>query len=372
VLEAYQPSFGGLESWTAAIAKFLCQRGHQVTIVACSGQDAPDGISVHYVGHAPSFVERAKLISQYLAHSKFDIVHDTGSAFACDVFQPQTGSRLVNSHLDRAALPWRPRLKALLSPKARRWRRDIAALEVVQFKCPDRIIAVSRMVRRQMATRFSIAESRITVIYNGIETAQFEASALVPHRQWARQKFGFGDATIFLLVANNFRLKGVAVAIRAMARLATLLPNAKLAVVGSADPTSYRHQAHLLGVADRVIFVGYCANMAEIYAAADFAIQPSHYDACSLSTLEGLASGLPTITTATNGAGELITPGREGFVLPHSNDAAALAAAMLRVVRECDRANMAIAARELARLHDVARNHQRVEDFYWHRLELMD
>ena len=43
---------------------------------------------------------------------------------------------------------------------------------------------------------------------------------------------------------------------------------------------------------------------------------PTYYDPCSLVVFEALACGLPVITTACNGAGELITDGREGFVIP--------------------------------------------------------
>ena len=43
---------------------------------------------------------------------------------------------------------------------------------------------------------------------------------------------------------------------------------------------------------------------------------------------EALACGLPVITTACNGAGELITQGREGFVVPQPDDVDQLAEAL--------------------------------------------
>jgi len=368
VLERFDPKLGGLESWTEGMARFLLDRGHHVSVVACDGRGSSEGIVLECVGHNPSFVGRAQLIAERLAQRHFDIVHDTGAGFSADVFQPQTGSRLVNADLDIAALPWRRWLRAKLAPSARRWRRDLAALERCQFIDPERIIAVSDMVRRQIAERFGLDGARITVIHNGIDTARFDPARLAERREVARQRWGFTAATVFLLVANNFRLKGVAVAVRALARLANALPHARLAVAGSGDATAYRQLAHRLGVADRVAFLGHLPDITDAYAAADIAIQPTHYDACSLSTLEGLASGLPTITTATNGAGELITEGREGMVLPRSTDHASLAAAMARLAGLTDRACMGADARHLAVAHDVARNHARVEEFYWHRL----
>ena len=44
-------------------------------------------------------------------------------------------------------------------------------------------------------------------------------------------------------------------------------------------------------------------------------MQPTYYDPCSLVVLEALACGLPVITTAQNGASELLTDGVDGYVL---------------------------------------------------------
>jgi UDP-glucose:(heptosyl)LPS alpha-1,3-glucosyltransferase len=53
------------------------------------------------------------------------------------------------------------------------------------------------------------------------------------------------------------------------------------------------------------------------------------------------------VTTATNGAGEVITPGREGFVVPEASDVDALADALDRLCDDPDRRAMAAAARRL-------------------------
>jgi hypothetical protein len=64
-----------------------------------------------------------------------------------------------------------------------------------------------------------------------------------------------------------------------------------------------------------VVETGWVDDMAPFYAAADLAVQPTFYDACSLATLESLASGLPVVTTRANGGSELLTPGVDGIVL---------------------------------------------------------
>jgi UDP-glucose:(heptosyl)LPS alpha-1,3-glucosyltransferase len=77
-------------------------------------------------------------------------------------------------------------------------------------------------------------------------------------------------------------------------------------------------------------------------------IHPTFYDHCSLVTLEALACGCPVITTAQNGAAELITHGREGLVIKDPREVAELSAAMCSLSECRTRAAMRTAALELA------------------------
>lgn len=88
--------------------------------------------------------------------------------------------------------------------------------------------------------------------------------------------------------------------------------------------------------------------MAACYAAADIAVQPSFYDACSLATLESLASGLPVVTTRANGASELLTPD-DAIVLDNAADVATLTAMLRRLASDrWLRASLGRAARRRA------------------------
>jgi glycosyltransferase involved in cell wall biosynthesis len=68
----------------------------------------------------------------------------------------------------------------------------------------------------------------------------------------------------------------------------------------------------------------------------------------ALSVLEALASGLPVVVTPNTGAGDIITHGREGLIVP-AGDAAALADALLNLYEdEPKRRSMAEAAAAMA------------------------
>jgi UDP-glucose:(heptosyl)LPS alpha-1,3-glucosyltransferase len=76
------------------------------------------------------------------------------------------------------------------------------------------------------------------------------------------------------------------------------------------------------------------ADPRPLYAAADVLVHPTWYDPCSTACLEALAMGLPVLTTALNGASELMGS-RGGIVLEDPGNAESLAIA-IRVLADPD------------------------------------
>ncbi len=364
VLDRFDVELGGLESWTERLARWLLERGHAVSVVCFGGSVGALPIELHVVDGRGGPLARAAAVDRRLARLPADIVHDTGTATGADIIQPQTGSRLVNLEFDIAGLPPWQRLRARLSPRALWWRRELRQLERRQFSDPSRLIAVSQMVRDQIALCYGLDAAQIAVVHNAIETQRFAAGKLVALRAPARAKWALGDATTFVLVANNFHLKGVGAALQALARLRLVPARLRLLVAGSGDVPSFERLAHRLHVADQVVFAGRLNRVEEAYAAADVALQPTRYDACSLATIEGLASGLPTITTRRNGAAELLADGTHGYILDDAEDVEGLAAAMERLLQPELRRQMGQAARERGGQQDIEKSFLAIEAFY--------
>ena len=135
-----------------------------------------------------------------------------------------------------------------------------------------------------------------------------------------------------LFAGHNFALKGLAS--RFSKRSASAAAGIRagrpihLLVCGSGDTTSFRRLARRLGLAETVHFLGFYPDVEDCYWSSDFFVQPTYYDPCSLVVLEALACGLPVITTAKNGASELMNDGREGFVLSEPDARGELIAAL--------------------------------------------
>src|SRR5207248_3522502 len=122
-------------------------------------------------------------------------------------------------------------------------------------------------------------------------------------------------------------------------------PPVSLIVAGKSKTKPFERLARRLGVADRVRFIGYCPDMRNCYFAADFFVHPTFYDPCSNVVLEAMACGLPVITSAYNGACELLHPPREGYVLDDPHDHRRLAEALARMLDPARRAACGQAAR---------------------------
>jgi UDP-glucose:(heptosyl)LPS alpha-1,3-glucosyltransferase len=105
-------------------------------------------------------------------------------------------------------------------------------------------------------------------------------------------------------------------------------------VVGKGNEAKFLALAAASGVGDRVIFTGPQTNVERYYAAADIFVLPTLYDPFSNSTLEALASGLPAITTAQNGASEVIDEGVDGFMVSDALDVDGLAGKIGRALSD--------------------------------------
>ncbi len=219
-----------------------------------------------------------------------------------------------------------------------------AGLERVAFRRAGRVVAVSRKVRDELLEA-GLPRSRIEVIVNGVDTAEFRPGPS------DRARFGLPPGATVALFAGDLRTprKNLDTVLKALVHV----PGLVLAVAGRAENTPWPGLAASLGVADRVHFLGFQRDMPALMRACDLFVFPSRYEACSLVLLEALASGLPVITARSAGGAELVEPGT-GVVLDDSEDADGLAEAMAAYSRDPDGLlrESGVRARALAERHD--------------------
>ena len=292
-----------------------------------------------------------------------------GAGWFGDVFSPHHGTRVGGFRAgDDRAPPWRRPIRRWM----RRWMPrylEFQALEDRQFAPGSfrTIVALSQRVKNDMVRFFDVEPSRIEVVYNGVDVERFtppRGPQLQARRENVRRAWGWQDRVVFLLVAHNFQLKGLDCLLRAMGRLRRFETKIGLAVAGDDDARRYRAIAKRLGIHTDVRFLGDQKESASLFQAADVYVQPTFYDPCSLVVLEAMASGLPTITTAANGAGELLEQGRSGFILNDPKDDLMLSEFMAATLDEQFRRDAGTRARLAAETNTMDANSKRYLSLY--------
>jgi UDP-glucose:(heptosyl)LPS alpha-1,3-glucosyltransferase len=179
------------------------------------------------------------------------------------------------------------------------------------------------MVRQELQDRYGIEAGRIRVIPNGVDTQAFHPDNRDRDATTLRDELGVKDAPVWLFAGSGFPRKGLDTALRALARAQRT--DSVLWVVGADAPGPWQRLADRLGVGSRVRFLGFREDMSALYAAADALLLPTRYDACANVCLEAAASGIPVVTSTTNGAADVLGDGSMTIEGPENVDAFARA-----------------------------------------------
>jgi len=344
IIERIEPWRGGAETSTLQFAGHLSRLGCRVHMVTTTSiPSTPDltivPIRANRAFRAIKTLAFAWRAARYVRSQDFDIVHSITPCQAADIYQPRGGT--VPETLERnlairsgATMRCLKRIGQGLSLKY----RIIAHLErkLLTRRPPPWVIAISSYVSDQLRRHYDFDDARVRQVFNGVDPDVTPVEDRVKERAALRRQFGLADDDLVLLcVAHNFKLKGVAKLIEALAHRRTDPSGSARAhrradrtyalIVGRDKPNPFAKLAERRGVADRVLFAGPTQRIAAFFHAADILVHPTFYDPCSRVVLEAMAAGLPVITTRFNGAAERMTDGLEGYVIDSPQDVAALA-----------------------------------------------
>lgn len=192
------------------------------------------------------------------------------------------------------------------------------------------VVAVSQAIADDLHALEGVDSARITVIPNGYSPSLFSPSLRRERRSAQRELWNVREESIVLLfVANELHRKGFACLIEAVSRLGD--ERLEVHVVGRTPLTAYHRRISELGLTDRVVYHG-SMETGLAHAAADVLVLPTQYEAFALTIVEGLASGLPVITTSVPGAGDLIEHDHNGLLQHDPLDAGELASLLERAL----------------------------------------
>jgi glycosyltransferase involved in cell wall biosynthesis len=210
-----------------------------------------------------------------------------------------------------------------------RWARRV-------FGRADAIIAPSRFLERAL-TKHGF---QVQVIPNVIDLPAYtyrHRAKVTARLFWMRQ---------FHPIWNPM------MALRALARLRTSVPDATLVMAGQdkGQEIDVRQTAKELGVADAVRFSGFLDMQGKIREgdSADIFISTNRIDNAPVAVVEACAMGLPVISTRVGGIPDLLTDGETALLVPDNDDEAMCQAIELLVNRAGLSAQLSANGRQLA------------------------
>ena len=179
--------------------------------------------------------------------------------------------------------------------------QQIADIEYQGLQDADRIIAVSRYTKDVIEKRYSIAGSKIEVIHNGVNMAEFKPMAF--RRLFPQDK-------VVLFVGRLTFQKGVEYFLQAAKEVLSEKPQTVFLVVGAGDlEQRLIMDASYMGIGHRVLFPGFMSgqNLRALYAMADVFVMPSISEPYGIVALEAVASGTPAIISKQSGVAETLS-----------------------------------------------------------------
>jgi glycosyltransferase involved in cell wall biosynthesis len=195
------------------------------------------------------------------------------------------------------------------------------------------IVAVSESLRKHIVNSTPINANKVQVIYNGIQTADFQR----PHSDRLRRQFGWGESEIIVGSLGNIRTaKGYDILLQAAALLKQSATPFRFVIAGQGKPGLYDNLLKLraeLALEERVHFLGFNDDPADFLSNLDLFLLSSTSEGFSIATIQAMASGLPVIVTRSGGPEEIVTHGENGWMV-EAGSPEAIATALEKVATE--------------------------------------
>ncbi|HSQ58462.1 MAG TPA: glycosyltransferase [Gemmata sp.] len=228
----------------------------------------------------------------------------------------------------------------------------------------DAVTACSRFSAEGLMRTDGFAGARIEVIENGIELTHYGPAA---DKSLSKEELGLDPHRRYIIhVARHHPVKDQATLLKGFAAAVGELPGVDLLMVGDGPLRSELEALSVeLQARDRVKFLGIRTDIPDLMRAADAFALTSLSEAASLTLLEAMASGLPSVVTNVGGNPELVRHECEGLLFPRG-DAAACNAAFRRLFADAALAErLGKAARDRAVEHyQLSRTINQYYDLY--------
>jgi glycosyltransferase involved in cell wall biosynthesis len=255
---------------------------------------------------------------------------------------------IVHEHMEDANIPFYQRLA-----------------DRVLSKSTTYAIAVSNSVKRFMIEDRSVPEERMEILYNGAPLHFFYTNGQQTSGSW-KEKLNIPENHLVVGIVGRLHLiKGHTYFLQAAQKVLQEYKNVTFLVVGDGElMKELKEESGRLGIDEKVIFMGYCDNVASVLKEVDIKVISSLSEGIPLTLFEAMAAGCPVVSTDVGGIKEILDDGVTGFLTPSKEPQAQAEKILLLLKDDALRERMSKAAKAASRQYNVTSNVRQFEKIY--------
>jgi glycosyltransferase involved in cell wall biosynthesis len=347
---------------TVEMASHLLRRGYDLTLACCAGsrlakEASAEGVPLlplHVTGYFhPILLWR---LSRFIRQAGIRIIHA----------QHSRDLSIIVPSADLA----RTSPLIVLSKRMGSYVGKHDFLHRYTYARVRRVLAISEVIRRNVAETTPVPPSRIETLHDAIDTREF--SPKHGARARLRKEFSYGRRDLVVGFVGRFSPgKGHEELLQAAALLGRSHPRVRFLIVGEASTgeeayaEEIRSASASAGLDGIVTFAGFRRDIPAIMSAFDILAFPSHAESFGVVLIEAMAMELPVVSTNCDGVLDIVVDGKTGLLVPPRN-APKLAAALARLADAPDlRRRFGRAGRKrVLTLFDRDRQIDRLEEIY--------
>jgi glycosyltransferase involved in cell wall biosynthesis len=310
----FNMGFGGTEQVIRQLVTNLDKDRFHNEIACIDGEvgaigqalETAHGIKHHARQRASGFDLKTILWLRNLIKSgKFDIVH-------CHQYSPYAYGWFAH---------WGTGAKVVFTEHGRfhpdQYRKKARLINPFIALTSHKLVAISAATRDALVEFEYLPRDRISVIYNGIAPLEVTDN----ERYALKQALGIAPGeTVIGTVARLDAVKNQALMLKATRSLLDRGFQVRLLLVGDGpERKNLEKLAAELDLEESIIFTGFQSRPAEYLGLMDIFLLPSFTEGTSMTLLEAMSLGIPTVATRVGGTPEIVADGETGKLV-ESND----------------------------------------------------
>jgi lipopolysaccharide heptosyltransferase II len=310
---------GGVETGTLDLARHLVRLGHKAVVVSNGGElvrELESYGAIHYQlpVHKKSvftIIRMVPRLAEIIKKEKIDIVHARSRLPAWVAF---FAARRTNT--------------VFITTCHGYYRKH-------PFSCimgwAKRVIVLSNVIARHMIDDFGVSHDRIRLVPRSVDLEKFKY--ISPDRK-RKEYFNVG------IIGRITPLKGHSHFIKAMARVARVVPSLKIWIIGDAPSSreAYKEEIQVLvrrlGLWHCTEFLGTQRDIPQILSHLDLLVFSTvTHEAFGRVIVEAQAAGVPVVATKVGGVVDIIENGKNGLLVSPA-DPVGLADAAIKIFKD--------------------------------------